>query len=77
MTSAPEQVTVQCPACGLVYQDWYRASINLDLGEEFDAAYLDECGSAVCPGCKHKVYFQQLIVQAGIFRYAASDHEPA
>jgi len=77
MTSPPEDVTVQCPACGTVCQDWYRASISFDLGEEFDEAYLDECSSAVCPQCKHKVYFEQLVVKDGVFRLTASDHDEA
>jgi endogenous inhibitor of DNA gyrase (YacG/DUF329 family) len=77
MTSPPEEVTVQCPACGTVYQDGYRASINFDLGEEFDQESLDECSSAVCPHCKHKVYFEQLVVKDGVFRFTASDHDEA
>ncbi len=74
MTSPPEQVTVQCPGCEMTYQDWFRASINLDL-DDFDEAYLDECSSAVCPSCKHKVYFEQLVVRNGIFHFTPLGNE--
>lgn len=40
MTSPVERITVRCPACGEVYEDWFRASINLGLGEDFDDEYL-------------------------------------
>lgn len=30
-----------CPACGRVYSDWWRPSINLDL-DDFDDAHLAE-----------------------------------
>jgi hypothetical protein len=69
MTSPPREVTVDCPKCGLRYQDWCRASINLDL-ESFDDEYLDRASSAVCPGCTHKVYFGTLVVRNGVFTSA-------
>ena len=31
MTSPPKEITVECPKCGRFYEDWYRASVNLDL----------------------------------------------
>ena len=31
MTSPPEQITVECPACGERYPDWFRASLNFRL----------------------------------------------
>lgn len=62
----PEDVTVQCPNCQHIYTDWYRASVNLDL-YNFDEEYLDECSSAVCPQCQHKVYFDTLTVKSGVF----------
>ena len=50
MTSPPEEITVECPKCGHIYQDWFRGSVNLDL-DDFDEEYLDQCSSATCPEC--------------------------
>jgi len=66
MTSPPEDVTLVCPECGLQYKDWWRPSVNLDL-DDFDEKYLEECSSAVCPSCGHKVYFDSLVVRNGVF----------
>ena len=66
MTSPPERVTVICPQCGHTYEDWWRPSVNLDL-DDFDDEYLDACMSAVCPECKHKVYFGNMIVKDRVF----------
>jgi len=53
MTSPVEEITVTCPACGRVYRDWYRASINLTL-DDFDADYLEQASTTTCPGCGAK-----------------------
>jgi hypothetical protein len=63
VTSPPEQITVRCPGCGLVYEDWRRASINLSLGEDFPDDYLDECMSATCPECGQRVDLGGLVVR--------------
>ena len=44
MTSPIEDITVQCPKCGHLYQDWFRGSVNLDL-DDFDEEYLDRLRS--------------------------------
>lgn len=62
MTSPPQRVRVTCPECGREYEDWWRPSINLALGEHFDEEYLEAARSATCPGCGHRVYFDQLVV---------------
>lgn len=75
MTSPCTQVEVRCPQCHKIYQDWYRASVNLSL-DNFDDNYLDQCSSAVCPHCGFKVYFDTLTVTREgefVFRY---DDEP-
>jgi len=59
-----EPITVKCPSCGKCYEDWWRPSINLSLGETFDDDYLDEASSATCPSCGYKVQFDALIVGA-------------
>ena len=63
LTSPAEQITVQCPDCGELYRDWWRASINLSLGEEFDDEYLEQASTATCPRCGLKAHLDALIVQ--------------
>ena len=67
MTSPPEEITVQCPKCGHSYQDWFRASVNLDL-DAFDSEYLEQCSTATCPECQYKVNLDVLIVEDGVFK---------
>ena len=68
MTSPPEQIMVKCPKCNETYGDWWRPSINMSLGEEFDEEYLDEAGSSTCPHCNYKVYHDVLTVREdGVF----------
>jgi DNA-directed RNA polymerase subunit RPC12/RpoP len=74
MTSPIERVKVTCPQCGHLYEDWYRASLNLDL-DDFDDEYIDSATSAVCPKCSFKVYFGTLIVRDGIF-FASAEVTP-
>ena len=54
MTSPPEKISICCPACKLIYEDWWRPSINPTL-ESFDADYIDEASSATCPRCEVKI----------------------
>lgn len=61
MTSPPEKITIQCPRCGEVYEDWHRASVNLGL-DDFDEEYLRECSVAACPRCRNEVKFDLLVV---------------
>jgi hypothetical protein len=63
MTSPAETITVTCPGCRKSYEDWWRPSINLSLGEKFDDEYLDRASSATCKYCGLKVYLKNLIVQ--------------
>jgi len=68
MTMPIETIKVRCPNCQMLYKDWYRGSVNLDL-EDFDDDYIDQCSSATCPKCGHKVYFGNLIVKNGVFHF--------
>lgn len=68
MTSPPEPITVYCPKCNLIYEDWWRPSVNLDL-DHFDAAYLEKCSSATCPRCHTKVSLPALHVEDAKFTY--------
>ena len=74
MTSPPEEITVECPKCGNLYEDWYRASVNLDL-DDFDEEYLDQCSSATCPECQHKVNLDVLVVEGGVFQMGSPEPE--
>ena len=70
MTSPPEQITVECPECGHVYEDWHRTSINFDLDPALsDPDYLDEASSATCPECGHKVDLGALTVEGNLWRF--------
>lgn len=73
MTSPVEQVRVECPGCGTVFEDWYRGSINLDLGEDFDEEYLREATTATCPACGHVVDLETLVLGT---RESAKERQP-
>jgi hypothetical protein len=62
MTSPVEPITIQCPECGHTFNDWYRPSVNLGL-DDFDEDYLNECSSAICPACGHKVDIDILLAE--------------
>ena len=53
VTSLPRSITVKCPNCGTRYEDWHRASMNLDL-DDFDEEYLREASTATCPSCARR-----------------------
>jgi len=80
VTSPPEQIEVECPGCGRVYKDWYRASVNLTL-EGWDAddpevkQYLRECSTATCPRCSNVVELDTLVVDGDVWRWG-SQQEP-
>ena len=67
MTSPIEDIPVQCPKWGHLYQDWFRGSVNLDL-DPFDDEHLDQCSSATCPEFQHKVHLGVLVVEGGMFK---------
>jgi hypothetical protein len=69
MTSPPQRITVECPACASQYGDWWRPSMNLDL-EDFDDDYLEEASTATCPGCGHRVALGSLVVEDGVWRWS-------
>ena len=76
MTSPCERIQVKCPKCGKVYQDWHRASFNLDL-DDFDDKYMGEATSSTCPDCKHKVRHDALVVRErdGVWEFEFSGSE--
>ena len=68
MTSPPEWITVECPRCGVLYRDWHRASINLDL-DDLDEEYLRQATTARCPSCKLVVKLSTLVVEGDVWRF--------
>lgn len=62
MTSPIEKITITCPGCGLFFEGWHRASINLAL-DNFNDQYLDEATTSTCPHCGHKVSHAVLVVR--------------
>ncbi len=72
MTSPVEEVEVECPSCGTVYKDWYRASLNLML-DDFDEDYIREATTATRPSCSFTVDFGGLIVREdGVFEVGSA-----
>lgn len=70
MTMPLEMIQVRCPRCGTEWEDWFRPSINLGLGEKFSKRYLREATSAVCPNCHKFINLGSLIVdEEGVFHY--------
>jgi hypothetical protein len=59
MSSPCELITVWCP-CGSVYNDSWRASMNLSL-DHFDDAYIDRLSSTTCPDCGLKTAMGTLL----------------
>lgn len=62
MTSSVREIDIECPECGEVYRDWYRASINLAL-DDFDDEYIEEASTATCPSSGYKVTISTLIIE--------------
>lgn len=65
MTSPPQLLTVECPRCGREYETAYRASINLDLGEEWTDEEIREATTGTCPACGFVVDLGTLVVERG------------
>ena len=64
MTSPPREITVTCPDCGHIYEDWYRPSINLSL-DDFDDDYLERATTTTCPECGVKYDLRTLFARRG------------
>lgn len=75
VTSPVEQIQIECPGCGRVYDDWFRRSVNLGIEgwDEDDPsvqAYLRECSTATCPNCGLVVELDTLVVSGDVWRRA-------
>ena len=67
MTSPPQRISVECPQCEKIYEDWWRPSINLNI-EHFDDEYLEKASTSTCPACGHKVSHSTLIVSGRLWQ---------
>jgi ribosomal protein L7/L12 len=61
MTMPPEEISVECPGCGLWYDSVYRPSMNLML-DDFDDEYIERMSTATCPSCGCKARLGVLVV---------------
>ena len=61
MTSPVEKIFVKCPGCKFHYEDWTRASVNLNI-DDFYEEYLEQVSTATCPKCGFRVDLGTLIV---------------
>jgi predicted RNA-binding Zn-ribbon protein involved in translation (DUF1610 family) len=72
VTSPVETISVACPKCGTVYDDWARGSINLGLeGWNPDdpevREYLRQCETATCPSCGNVVESDTLVIEGDVW----------
>lgn len=76
MTSPPQPITITCPSCGTSFESWWRASINLSLGEKFSDDYLREATIKTCPKCKFEIRLDTLLIgEDGVWRIGAVQDE--
>lgn len=69
MTMPPEFISVKCPKCGEVFEDFIRRSINFGL-DNFSDEYIEQCKFATCPKCGIKIPKNVLIVdKEGVFNF--------
>jgi ribosomal protein S27AE len=66
MTGPVEEIRVECPRCGTVFDDWKRGSINLNL-EDVDDDYTRQASTATCPECGHVVELGTLVVRGDVW----------
>lgn len=66
MTTPPEDIEVECSACGIRFITWHRPSVNLSLGENWTRKELDELRFVNCPRCNCRLEKDVLIVQMDI-----------
>ena len=53
----------------------FAPSVNLDL-DPFDSEYVEQCSTATCPECQHKVNLDVLVVEDGVFMMGFRNHRP-
>lgn len=68
MSSPVERIKVRCPGCGMVYDDWDRASVTPEMAA--DADYMRRVTTATCPACGHVATIRELVVDRDGVRHA-------
>ncbi len=77
MTSPVQAIRVECPRCGVTFDDWWRPSINLGLGEQFSEDYLLQASTATCPECGHVAELDALVIDGGdVWRFGPAAPGP-
>ncbi len=66
MTGPVENITVRCPACGAIYEDWHRGSLNLDL-DSFQRGLHSLRHDRDVPGVRDVVELGVLIVEGDVW----------
>jgi len=61
VTTPAYEVQVECEACGEIYSDWRRDSVNLMLSPMTEEE-VEEQLSTRCPACGHRDFGLGLIV---------------
>ena len=62
MTSPPRLIRVECPNCHTTFEDWYRPSINLSLGDDWTEEETTEATTVRCPECDQQHDIDSLVV---------------
>lgn len=66
---ATQSNTVECPGCGLHFQDWWRPCSNFEADPELaDPGSLACAADATCPHCGETVRLGVLSTDEGIWR---------
>lgn len=77
MTSPARKAEIRCPACGVCYSSYIRASINLTLPERWTAADIEKMTTSVCPRCGYRVRHSALVVgEKGTWYVRRGDEPP-
>lgn len=75
MTSPIENITVRCPKCGHLYEDWLRRSLNVDLDPWVTDEYAQRAFTATCPECHHVVDLGGLVVRDNVWTVGTADDD--
>ena len=66
---ASESISVECPKCGVHFQDYWRPCANLEADPELgDPGYLDCHADATCPHCGGTVRLGLVSADTGLWR---------
>ena len=63
MTTPPEDIEVECSACGIRFVTWHRPSVNLSLGEKWTKKDLDKLRFVDCERCNFRFEKELMVVR--------------